>query len=262
MSGSATYSSGIFTVNAGGLDIWDASDQFHFVYQAISGDAEIVARVDSLTMVNDFTSAGVMIRGALSGSASHGFSAVIASGPAYYRRRLSAGGLTTSVRGSQTGPPLWVRLVRQGTSVTSYSSTDGVTWTTLGSDTIALGTTVYVGLAVNGHDATTRTTAKFSNVKLTVPSTTNKPPTVSLTAPAGGATYTAPASVALTASAADSDGTIAKVEFYSGTTLLGSDTTAPYNFTWSSVAAGTYSLTAVAYDNAGARVTSAAVSSR
>ena len=50
------------------------------------------------------------------------------------------------------------------------------------------------------------------------------------------------------------------MEFYSGTTLLGSDTTAPYNFTWSSVAAGTYSLTAVAYDNAGARVTSAAVS--
>ena len=144
--------------------------------------------------------------------------------------------------------------------MTSYSSTDGATWTALGSDTIALGTTAYVGLAVNGHDATTRTTAKFSNVKLTVPSTTNKPPTVSLTAPAGGATYTAPASVALTASAADSDGTISKVEFYSGTTLLGSDTTAPYNFTWSSVAAGTYSLTAVAYDNAGARVTSAAVS--
>ena len=104
MSGSATYSSGIFTVNAGGLDIWDASDQFHFVYQAISGDANC-CRVDSLTMVNDFTSAGVMIRGALSGSASHGFSAVIASGPAYYRRRLSAGGLTTTCPREPDRPP-------------------------------------------------------------------------------------------------------------------------------------------------------------
>ena len=88
----------------------------------------------------------------------------------------------------------------------------------------------------------------------------NKPPTVSLTAPAGGATYTAPASIALTASAADSDGTISKVEFYRGTTLLGTDTTAPYSVSSGSLAAGTYSLTAVAYDNAGAKTTSAAVS--
>jgi hypothetical protein len=48
------------------------------------------------------------------------------------------------------------------------------------------------------------------------------------------------------------------VEFYSGTTLLGTDTSAPYSFTWSSVVAGTYSLTAVAYDNLGLKATSVA----
>jgi len=146
--------------------------------------------------------------------------------------------------------------------VTSYSSTDGLSWTAVGSDTISIGTTAYVGLAVNGQDTTTLTTAKFSNVQLTTPTTppANKPPTVSLTAPALGTTYTAPASVALTASASDSDGTISKVEFYSGSTLLGTDTTAPYSFTWGSVGAGTYSLTAVAYDSGGAKSTSAAVS--
>jgi chitinase len=64
--------------------------------------------------------------------------------------------------------------------------------------------------------------------------------------------------MAVSASAADSDGTIAKVEFYAGATLLAADTTAPYSYVWSSVPAGTYSLTAVAYDNSGARVTSAA----
>ena len=62
--------------------------------------------------------------------------------------------------------------------------------------------------------------------------------------------------------AADSDGTIAKVEFYQGATKLVEDTTAPYGYTWSSVAAGTYSLTVKATDNGGAATTSAGSASR
>src|SRR5262249_39191440 len=90
--------------------------------------------------------------------------------------------------------------------------------------------------------------------------TGNRPPTATLTSPANGATYIAPASVSLTATASDPDGTIAKVEFYNGTTLLNTDTTAPYAFTWSSVPAGTYAIKAVAYDNSGASTSSAASS--
>lgn len=89
---------------------------------------------------------------------------------------------------------------------------------------------------------------------------TNQPPTVSITSPATGAGFTAPASVTIQATAADPDGTVARVQFFNGATLLGSATTAPYSFAWSNVAAGTYSLTAVATDNAGASTTSAAVS--
>ncbi len=88
----------------------------------------------------------------------------------------------------------------------------------------------------------------------------NQPPTVSLTAPANGATHTmVPATVSLTATAADSDGTVAKVEFYQGATKLGEDTTSPYAYTWNSVAAGSYTLTAKAIDDDGATTTSAAV---
>jgi len=86
--------------------------------------------------------------------------------------------------------------------------------------------------------------------------TGNKAPTVTLTSPANGASFTAPTNITLTASASDTDGTIARVEFYNGTTLLNADTTSAYSFTWSSVAAGTYSLRAVAYDNSGASATS------
>jgi hypothetical protein len=85
----------------------------------------------------------------------------------------------------------------------------------------------------------------------------NLPPTVTLTAPANGATYTAPATIDLTATASDPDGTVSKVEFYSGATLLGAATSAPYGYTLTGVAAGTYALTAKAYDNLGAVTTSA-----
>ena len=91
-------------------------------------------------------------------------------------------------------------------------------------------------------------------------SSSNVAPTVSITSPTSGATYTAPASITISASASDSDGSIASVAFYQGTTLLSTDTSSPYSYTWSSVAAGTYSLTAVATDDDGATTTSSAVS--
>jgi Galactose oxidase-like, Early set domain/Bacterial Ig domain len=86
----------------------------------------------------------------------------------------------------------------------------------------------------------------------------DSPPSVTLTQPANGATFAAPATVNLTATASDADGTVTKVEFYNGAAKLGEDLTAPYNFTWSGVAAGTYTLTARAVDNLGGAGTSAA----
>ena len=80
----------------------------------------------------------------------------------------------------------------------------------------------------------------------------NSPPSVSLTGPAVGASHLAPATITLTATAADTDGTIAKVEFFHGTTLIGTATAAPYRVLWNGVPAGSYSLTATATDNQGA----------
>ena len=84
-------------------------------------------------------------------------------------------------------------------------------------------------------------------------------PTVALTAPVSNARFTAPASIAIAANASDSDGTIAKVEFYSGSTLIGSSSSAPYTATWSNVGSGSYSITAKATDNVGGVAASAAV---
>jgi hypothetical protein len=89
--------------------------------------------------------------------------------------------------------------------------------------------------------------------------TENISPTVSLTSPTGGSSYSAPATISMAANAVDSDGSVAKVEFYAGSTKIGEDLSAPYAMSWSGVAAGTYTLTAVATDNQGARTTSSPV---
>jgi hypothetical protein len=90
--------------------------------------------------------------------------------------------------------------------------------------------------------------------------TPQPPPTVAITNPANGATFTAPATVVITATASAHGEPVGRVDFYNGTTLLGTATTAPYSFTWTNVAAGTYTLTATATGaNVGDKGTSAPV---
>src|SRR4051812_33297422 len=59
LTGSTTYASGVFTVKAAGTDIWGTSDQFRFVYQPITGDVEVIARVDSIAAADPWSKAGV-----------------------------------------------------------------------------------------------------------------------------------------------------------------------------------------------------------
>lgn len=84
-------------------------------------------------------------------------------------------------------------------------------------------------------------------------------PTVTITSPASGSTFGA-GSISLQASAPDLTGSVTNVSYFSGSTLLGQATAAPYNFTWLNVGAGSYSLTARAIDNGGLMATSSVVS--
>jgi regulation of enolase protein 1 (concanavalin A-like superfamily) len=144
------------------------------------------------------------------------------------------------------------------------TSVDGVTWTIRRSVTrqlpitamkIEISAGTWQGLSSPG-------TAIFDNFTLDTSTggPVNIPPTVSITSPANGTNFTAPANVVINATANDTDGTINRVDFYSGTTLIGSDTLAPYSFTWNGVAIGSYVLTAKAIDNAGAETTSNPIS--
>ncbi|WP_060907839.1 glycoside hydrolase family 48 protein [Streptomyces scabiei] len=88
----------------------------------------------------------------------------------------------------------------------------------------------------------------------------HQPPITVLTSPAAGAVYTQGEAVPLAATAAAADdATISKVEFYDDTKLLGTDTTAPYTLSASSMTVGSHSLLAKAYDSLGASAESTPV---
>ena len=262
-TGNSTFANGVYSVTGAGADVWGTSDQFHYAYRTLTGDGTIVARVASIQNVNAWTKAGVMIRNSISPSAAQAFMLVAASATkgVPFQRRPSDGAASVSSPGSQSTAPRWVRLVRAGNLITGYESANGVNWTVVGSDTFAMGSTVLIGLAVSSHVTGVNATATFDNVTVSssTPPPSNQPPSISLTSPSPGAAFTAPATISIAASATDTDGTIAKVDFFAGSTLLGTDTTAPYLLSWSNVSAGTFTLTARATDDDGAATTSSSV---
>ncbi len=260
LPGTSSLSGSTVSVSGAGADVFGSSDQFMFVYRQMTGDGVIISRVPSVQNVHASTKAGVMIRESLTAGSRNAFALVTPSKGVQFQRRTSTGGSTAATLVSGAAPS-WLKLERVGSSVTASRSADGVTWTAIGTQTVTLPSTVYVGLAVTSHSALRRATGTFASVTVSGPTTppvANQAPTVSLTAPATGAAFTAPASVSLAATAADTDGTVSSVDFYAGSTLVATDTAAPYTYTWANVAAGSYSITAVARDNAGATTTSAA----
>ena len=262
LAGSATAASASsFTVSGAGIDIWSEADQFRYVYQPANSDVEIVAHVTSLVHVDPWSKAGVMIRESLNADSPHAM--MIASGSEgwSFQYREFAGGGSLDQHGTPESAPGWVRLVRTGDQFSAYQSLDGSTWTLVGTNTISMAGAVYVGLAVTSHSSEARATATFDNVSVYAGTAApkNEPPVVELTRPANGSNFTAPANILLEATASDADGSVASVDFYQGSTLLGSDTTSPYSFTWTGAGAGSYQLTVIARDDAGAMTTSGAV---
>jgi CubicO group peptidase (beta-lactamase class C family) len=135
--------------------------------------------------------------------------------------------------------------------------------TLLGSDTTSPYAFTWSNVAAGSYTLTARATdnggaaTTSGGVPITVTSPSNAAPSVTLTAPSNGATFSAGATVTLQATASDSDGSVAKVEFFANGSLLGSDASSPYSYAWINVGSGSYTLTARATDNGGATTTSA-----
>ncbi len=187
VAGSATYANGTFTVKGAGSEIYGTADAFNFMYQPLSGDGTIIARVVSAQAGNSYAAAGVMIRETLTAGSTNAKTAYWpAYNSIYFDARTTTGGSTSEPGGKSVTLPYWVEVVKSGTTFTSYTSPDGVNWSQVGSsETISMAQNIYIGLAVTSANTSALVTATFDNVS--VNSTAAPAPAISGVYPSAGA---------------------------------------------------------------------------
>ena len=166
-TGSSSLSGQTATLIGSGADISGTADAFQFCQVALTGNCMITARVTSVQNVNPWSKAGVMIRGSLAANSMNAAMVVTptTTNGVSWQWRLADGATTNNIGAQGITAPYWVRLVRTGTTIQGYRSSDGVNWASGGSATFSLlGSTAYVGLAVTSHLDGTTCTATFDNV--------------------------------------------------------------------------------------------------
>jgi hypothetical protein len=112
-------------------------------------------------------------------------------------------------------------------------------------------------ISADAYDSTGNTVTAYEEVIYPVPASgslppihllpIDQPPTVVLTSPTNGTSFAAPATIQISASAADDDA-VQFVDLFAGSNLLARASTPPYVFTWNSVPEGSYDISAVAVD--------------
>ena len=160
--GNAVFAGGNFAIQGAGADIWSTADAFTFMFQAVSGDAQITTRVTSLDATDTYAKAGVMLRASVDPSSPHVILDVRPGGQIELMTRGAAGGETAFVATTMVSFPVSLRLALTGGVITGYVLTGGQ-WTAVGSANASLPSAAFAGLAVTSHRAGTLTTAVFGS---------------------------------------------------------------------------------------------------
>lgn len=162
--GSAQFQAGTFTVTASGEDMFGPADSFHFVYQPLSGNGQIIARVVQYQRKDQWTKVGVMVRETIQPGSKFADLLVTPDNGAEFQHRNTTNGDTQTTDQVPSPTPYWVKLVRAGDMLTGYVSKDGQTWEQRGQDSIPMAPDVLVGLCVTSHKNDVTTEAKIDSV--------------------------------------------------------------------------------------------------
>ena len=181
LAGSTRQVEGGWDLVAGGADIWEKSDQFHFLCKPISGDFDIAIRVESFIPAHLYSKAGLMVRETLNADSPHLMFLVFSDNSP---RNNNLGAYEMQFRSVAVGdcqaiypavkppapsefpaayPNSWLRVERLGNRFSAFASTDGKTWKVYAVRTLMLASLVYVGPALTSHDPQKTAKACFRN---------------------------------------------------------------------------------------------------
>jgi hypothetical protein len=175
-SGTYSYSAGTYTVGGAGTTIGGAADSFRLVSTPMSGNSEMSAYVSSQTNTSAYATSGLMIRGttstgsATSASAAFAYISISPQNGINFTYRPIDGGPSNTILGPSLAVPQYLRLVRSGSTIAGYYSSDAVNWNLVGSYTFASPNTLndayLLGFAVCSNANPTVCTSAFTNVNV------------------------------------------------------------------------------------------------
>src|SRR6267143_2816388 len=148
VAGTSVYDNGVFTVQGAGASIWGTADAFHFIYQPLTGDGQIIARVETMGNTDLNAKAGVMIRETLSPASRHVMLAAEPEDTLELVTRSTTGGSAVKLTNGAIAQPVWLKIVRTAATITTFAAPDGGAWSSMGTTTLSLPNTVLVGLVV------------------------------------------------------------------------------------------------------------------
>jgi glucosylceramidase len=171
LTGGSSFSSGTFTLNGSGNDIWNNTDAFHYVEQPVGGTCEIRARVVSVQNTDPWAKAGVMLRETAAAGARNATVVVTPGNGVAFQVRASTGAASTSTVLVGITAPCWVRLVRgPGNVFAGYYSSDASNWIQIGANaTIPMGNNAMAGLSVTAHNNASNCVSVLDNVSVNQP---------------------------------------------------------------------------------------------
>jgi len=167
-----------FTLNGAGQDVVaNGNDALYYAYETMTGDGEMVARITGLQLYWD-NRAGIMIRESLAPAARYvsivsrpseskkGSNPVGVNEGAELKVRNAAGAIPSILAAQDLSMPNWLKLNRTGDTFTAYLSADGASWILLGSMSMSMPHTVFIGASVAGAQHSVWVTASFDHVSV------------------------------------------------------------------------------------------------
>jgi len=184
-SGNQTLSGSTWTLWGGGADIWGTADQFHYVWQPISGDGSVSTQVTAQQNTDAWAKAGVMFRQDTTAGSAFYAAFVTPGNGVVVQYRVSAGaGAGQSAQLSTMAVPAYLEVARVGSTYTAYTSSDGATWTPVAgsSITLTMPNPTLAGMAVTSHTSAMLSSVTFSNTSISAAGGPTQTPTPTLTA--------------------------------------------------------------------------------
>ncbi len=170
LTGSACQTGNTIRMTAAGNNIWSKDDQGHFYYTQVSGDGEMIVKVNWITQQDPDSKIGIMFRQSLASNSPNAYLCINANNSISLTYRTAAGQSTNKAESKGQYPPHWMKLVRSGNTYTAYHSEDSITWIKLVSGanpaTFTMSDDLYVGIAFTSHNVTTLAQAELQSLSM------------------------------------------------------------------------------------------------